>query len=158
MPKVNHVKKARKTWRGTGIKKGDEYYWWKFAFGPVCRSKTPPRRAQLTRSDFLSQLYDIQDGMEDRFIDPETFEEDRDGLVEELQGMQEECQERLDNMPPELQETAPSAVLLQERIENLEQWIDAIQSIDCDDVDNDAEKNIIWLNMKIAEIMENDPF
>lgn len=35
MPRVTHVKKARKAIPGTDIKVGDSYYWWKFRGEPL---------------------------------------------------------------------------------------------------------------------------
>lgn len=61
MARATFVKKARKDIPGTDIKAGESYYWWKFRFGGKHYSKTPPRRSQLTQSDFLGQLYAIED-------------------------------------------------------------------------------------------------
>jgi len=62
MTKAHFVKKARKDYPDAGIKAGEKYYWWKFNFQKhIYRSKTAPTRQQLTKSDFLSHVYDIED-------------------------------------------------------------------------------------------------
>ena len=65
MARATHVKKARKDIPGTDIKAGDSYYWWKFMVGgrggPKHYSKERPRLSQLTQSEYLGTLYDLQD-------------------------------------------------------------------------------------------------
>jgi hypothetical protein len=55
MPRVHHVKKARKD--NPVAKVGESYYWWKNFRSPKRFSKTFPKRSQLTGSDKLSRLY-----------------------------------------------------------------------------------------------------
>ena len=88
MPRVTFVKKARKD--NPVAKKGEPYYWWQFAFGTKQYSKTQPARSQLTQSSFLSQLYELQDGMEERFnnLGIDAIEDARTDLVDELQNLQ----------------------------------------------------------------------
>lgn len=69
MPRVHFVKKARKDVSNSDIKKGESYYWWKFRFGGKCVSRTPPKQSQLTQSDFLSQIYKIQDRISEMTTD-----------------------------------------------------------------------------------------
>jgi len=144
MPRVTHIKKARKDYPSFGIQKGDSYYMWSFNFGPTYKSKTYPKRSQLTRSDFLSQLYDLEDGISSRFSgfqdDGETPNSDLsssiqdgiDSLVSDIQNLLDETQERLDSMPEQLQETSDAGATLQERIEGLEGWISELESVDTD--------------------------
>ena len=65
MPRVHHVKRARKAVKSAGIKVGDSYYWWKFRYGGKHTSKTPPRQSQLTNSDKLSRAYAASESLED---------------------------------------------------------------------------------------------
>ena len=88
-------------------------------------SATRPTRSQLTRSSFLSSLYDIEDRIGD-CVD-EAYAED---LVAELECLRDECQDSLDNMPWQLQETSESGMLLHERFEGLDEWIAEIEDID----------------------------
>jgi len=133
MPKVIKIEKSRKDYPDFGIKKGDTYYKWSFNFGPTMKSLTPPRRSQLTRSDFLGQLWDMEDGLEERFSGIETeddFQSEIDSLIDEIQSLIDEQQERLDNMPEQLQETSSAGETIRERIEYLESWMSDLQSVD----------------------------
>ncbi len=46
MAKATFVKKAQKDYPEFGIKKGDSYWHWAFAFGPKYKSKTQPTRME----------------------------------------------------------------------------------------------------------------
>ena len=59
MPKVTHVKRARKD--NPVAKAGESYYWWKFRYGGKHFSLTYPKQSQLTQSPYLSVIYDCQD-------------------------------------------------------------------------------------------------
>jgi hypothetical protein len=131
MPRVNFVKKARKD--NPAVKAGESYYWWKFRFGGKQYSKMPPARAQLTQSEFLSTLYDLEDGLSDRFAhaaSSDELETARDDLVSEIQELLDETKSRLENMPEHLQDTSDSGMMLQERIDGLQSWIDDLESVD----------------------------
>jgi len=145
MPRVHHVKKARKDYPEYGIKKGDSYYHWKFRYGGLHRSKTPPKASQLTQSEFLSRLYDVQDRIGDLSPDSaEDLETEVESIKEELQEMADECQEKRDNMPEGLQD-GDVGQLLENRAEALESAIgdfDGIDfSIDEDSIREDATED-----------------
>lgn len=158
MPRVKHIKKARKDYPNFGIQKGDSYYMWSFNFGPTHKSKTYPKRSQLTQSDFLSQLYDLEDGIDARFSDflgdtktpvsdlASSIQEEIGSLVSDIQGLLDETQEKFDNMPEQLQESSDSGQTLQERIDGLESWIFDLEAIaldsDEDPSDDDKEGRI----------------
>lgn len=130
MPRVHHVKKARK--KNPVVDAGEEYYWWKFAFRPKQFSKTYPKRSQLTQSDFLSQVYDLEDDRIAKLstdMSLEDLQSERDELVEEIRTLGEECQEKLDNMPEQLQ-YAPSGETLQNRVDECENWASELENID----------------------------
>lgn len=114
------------------IAKGESYYWWAFQYRPKQYSKTAPRRSQLTQSDFLSQLYDLEDRLESCSVaNKDDFDSFKEELMSEIETLKDECQEKLDNMPEQLQ-SAPSGEILQERIDALENWHSEIESIECD--------------------------
>ena len=130
MPKVTLVKKAMKDYPEAGIKKGEPYYWWKFRFGPKHYSKTPPKPQQLTQSDFLQRLYDIQDAL--AAVSGETGDElqaEVDNIKADLQELADECTEKHDNMPEGLQD-GDTGQLLQDRAEALEGAIGELDAID----------------------------
>lgn len=138
MTTLHFVKKARKTDRGAGIKKGDSYYWWQFAFGSKQKSKTQPSRsAYMTQSDFLGQIYDI----EDRISDVDNIEDaqgERDTIVDELRSLADECEEKRSNMPDQLQDSG-SGEILQNRYDSANEFADELEGIDLDIEKNDDE-------------------
>lgn len=141
------------------INAGESYYKWSFMYGGDHYSKTQPRASQLTQSNFLSQYYGFQESIEDfspvEASDIESFVED---LKTEMESLKDECQDSLDNMPEQLQ-YAPSGEILQERIDDLENLVSELESIDCDyeeleegDEDERASHLTEWLDEKLEEI------
>ena len=130
MPKLNHVLKARKD--NPVVKKGEPYYWWKFAFGAKQFSKNSPARSRLTQSEFFSNLWDLEDSFNgdnyDNVADLKDAFEEFSSALEEIRDEQEEKRE---NMPESLQES-PTGELLTERYDALEDWINEIDSIETD--------------------------
>lgn len=136
MARVQTVKKARKAYPEFGIKKGDTYYWWKFRFGSVHKSKTYPKPSQLTQSAFLGTLYGIQESLS---FDRDDLGASVETLTSEIEQLRDECQDSLDNMPEHLQDTSSSGELLTERIEALEEWANELEGIDLE-IDEDLSK------------------
>lgn len=150
MTRLHFVKKARK--KNPAVKKGESYYWWQFRYGPKRYSKEKPRRSQLTQSDFLSQLYELEDEIAEAAPEsPEDLESLRDEWVQRIEDLRDECQEKLDNMPEQLQES-DSGQLLQERIDALEEWSNAIGGIDVDYDEDEAKK--MFAEGKLEEIQQ----
>ena len=149
MPRVHFVKKARKD--NPVVKKGESYYWWQFAFSPRSYSKTKPTRSQLTKSSFLSQLYDLEDQIGNgsgQWTDFESIQSNIDELVDQLQSLADECQDSLDNMPEQLQESSQAGETLQERIDALEETISCIESYDVPELpENWADEVDEWDEM-----------
>jgi hypothetical protein len=142
MPKVTEVKKARKDYPNFGIKKGDTYYHWSFKMGPKMMSKTYPKRSQLTRSDFLSQLYDLEDEIGSRFegIDnPDDISGVLDDLKSDIESLRDSEQDKLDSLPEQFQEAGPGEII-NERIEALENWISELEGIDIPSEDDVLEE------------------
>lgn len=129
MVRAKFIKSARKDYPSFGIKKGDGYYMWSFRFGPTYKSLIAPRRSQLTRSGFLSSLYDLEDEINAASGIDEGQVEDWKSTLE---SMKEECESSLENMPDGLRESSSSGELLQERIDGLESWIADLENIDFD--------------------------
>ncbi len=122
------------------IAKGESYYWWQFQNSPKQYSKTPPRASQLTQSGYLSTLYGITEQIEDFSTDTaEELSEFSENIKTELEELRDTTQELLDNMPENLQ-YSPTAELLQERIDSLENGISEIESIDFDYEEKDEEE------------------
>lgn len=140
---------ARKDYPQDGIKKGDTYWKWQFNFSKtVHRSLKPPTRSQLTQSSFLSQLYDLEDNMD---FDREDLEGSVQNFVSDIENLKDECQSSLDNMPEHLQESSDSGMLLQERIDGLDQWISDLEGVD---LDVDEELSDEEKENRIDEVIE----
>lgn len=150
--KVTFVKSARKDYPEQGIKKGESYYWWKFAFQPKKYSKTKPRRSQLESSHFLQELYDFQDTWE--WNASSDLESQVDDFVQIIDDLRDMCEESLNNMPDHLQDTSDVGVLLNERIDALEQWADEVRSVDLE-VDEQDEESQHARILEIIEELEN---
>ncbi len=96
--------------------------------GIIHRSATYPKPQQLTSSDFLIQVYDLQDRL-DALAADENLESERDSIAEDIRALGEEQQEKLDNMPEGLQQGS-TGEMLQERIDGCEAWADEIESVE----------------------------
>ena len=140
MPRVTHVKHARKDYPQYDIKQGDEYYWWKFRFGSKHKSKTTPARSQLTQSEFLSTIYDLEDRLGALSAEGSTREDvqsDVDSIKDELEALASQCEDNRSNMPESLQDSE-SGQLLETRAEAVQNMISALESIDLEDNLEDA--------------------
>ena len=119
----------------TVIKVGDEYYRFSMSrFQPLrilCLA-CKPSRSQMTGSDFLSTIYDIEDSMAGLSV--ENMEEAQ-GLIDELVGqleeLRDETESRRDNMPESLQD-APTGEMLQGRYDSVEEMLGELEDIETD--------------------------
>lgn len=162
MAHAHFVKKARKSYKEHGIKKGESYYWWAFRSprgkGGSGRyfSKTPPKRSQLTRSEFYSALYDIEDRSNDLkaagYDSVSSFEGDVDNIKSDLGQLQSDTQEKLDNMPGGLQQ-GDTGQLLQERIDGVEALIAELDGLDFSDPESE-DAGGEEVEKKIQELIE----
>jgi hypothetical protein len=122
MPKVTHVKRARKDYPNHGIKKGDSYYWWKFRYGRKYMSKTFPKASQLTRSEYLSRAYELHEEIQEYNGDRDLQE-----IADEVRELGEEQYDKVSNMPDSLQDSE-TAQLLEQRAESCEDFATEIES------------------------------
>lgn len=132
-------------------KKGEKYYWWKFRFGGIRYSLTPPRRSQLTQSGFLSQMYDLMDG-DVQNLAYDGIADQIESIKSELEEMRDECQDSLDNMPEHLQESSDSGMLLQERIESLDSSIDNLDMLDPEGWESELEEKKDELDGQVNDL------
>ncbi len=141
MARVHTVKKARKNYKDAGIKKGDTYFWWKFRNSPIRRSKTSPKRQQLTQSNFYISLYDLEDRINDLAAE-EGLKEEVESIIQDIRALADEQEENKNNMPEGLQE-GDTGQLLDERKDGLEEWADELEGLDLDiydDLEDDKKK------------------
>ena len=151
MPRVHFVKKARKTKKAFGIKKGQSYYWWAFRYGGKRVSKTYPRPSQLTQSEYFSTAYQLQEQIEDLKIEGEEQEDIANELrsvADELRSLGQETSDKVSNMPEQLQDS-DIGQMLEERGEccettadELDYAADEIETLESEDKVQDI-KNII---------------
>lgn len=148
MTTLHFVKKARKSYPGTGIKKGDSYYWWQFAFRERQVSKVKPRRSQLTQSEYLGTMYDHEDAFNaiDRTQDPSDIAGELRSMAEEIRSFGEEQQGKYDNMPDGLQQ-GETGQLLETRAQeceaiadSLDEAADALDGIDTAAIEEEHEE------------------
>lgn len=158
MPRVTHVKKARKD--NPVCKKGESYYWWQFAFSSKSFSLTRPRASQLTRSPYYSTLFTIQEQIEDTTVDnADELQSVVDDALSALAELRDETEEKLQNMSEHGLECTPTGELIQERVDALENALQELECIDTDfdDEDEDEEQsdNILNCLNEITEAIEN---
>jgi hypothetical protein len=165
MPRVNTVAKARKSPGtcskcGSVIAKGAAYLWWKFMRGAkyVRCENCRPSRSDLTRSDYYSTVYAIQDAAIEG-DSPEDLESARDSIVSDLENLRDETQGKLDNMPQGLQD-GDTGQLLSSRVESLESVIDELNGLDFDDIEEGSEddgrqEKIDQMRDSISEALNN---
>jgi hypothetical protein len=161
MPRVTFVKKARKD--NPVCKAGESYYWWKFRYGGKHFSLTPPKRSQLTQSDFLSRMYEVEDdmigGLSSSGMSAEDLKGEVENICDELRQLAEECEEKRYNMPEGLQE-GDVGLLLEERSYSCEDMCSELEGIDLEDYDgpdvedytDPPEEYNEWLAAKIEEL------
>lgn len=123
------MKHARKAIPSAGIEVGQPYYWWKFRFGGKHVSKTYPKQSQLTQSEFLSQMYDINDRLQ--AVDADNAADEVAEIISELEDIASELVDKLGNMFGSLQ-YSPTGELLQERIDAVNDMASELENIDTD--------------------------
>jgi hypothetical protein len=132
MPRVHHVKKARKEIkRGDQVivAVGDSYYYWEFRHGGRQVSKTPPRRSQLTQSDKLSRAYQAEEALNDldRSLSYEDAASEVDSIASDIRDIAQEYRDSIENMPESLQQSSV-AEQCEEKADELESWADSLES------------------------------
>lgn len=135
MAKIENVK-ARKEYKcskcGETIQKGDSYFkGYPYMCKPIIRCcKCGIYAWELSSSDYIQSVGRLVDCWQD---DYELGENTAQEIADELSNIQDECQDRLDNMPYGLQE-GDTGQLLQERIDQLYDVISELESIDYESI------------------------
>lgn len=126
--KVHHVKKARKANKSLGIKKGQEYWWWKFRYGGKQISfENPGVSYQVRLTEYEQSVLDFRNRIEELSKLPNI--QDKETLVEDIEAYRDELQNRLDNVPDSLQENH----ILNERIEEVEEILQGAEDLEADE-------------------------
>lgn len=155
------------------INVGESYYTWCFYGGQPQYSKTAPKRSQLTQNWFKIELYSIQEEIEERENqDTEDITILVDSVTERIESLRDECQEHLDNIPEQLQES-DAGQTLQSRIDALDNALAEFENIDTefeseiDESDRDTmsdeeweeqlnDEKQEWIDNKMSEINDID--
>lgn len=132
--------------------KGEYYYYFTRYGSSRQETREYPRRSMLTSSNFLSQLYDLQDNISGAYFENlEELEVWRDELVSSFEELRGECQDSLDNMPDQLQ-YSETGEMLQERIDKMEEIVSSLQEVDM----SEDEDNEDIAEEKLREIQDID--
>lgn len=152
MPRVEHIKRARKpnpvvSQEDIDAAKADDqgqasYYKWSFRYGPTRYSKTYPRQSQLTQSEYLSGVYELQEEIADAgpYESADDLEAARDDWASRARDLGSECQDKFDNMPEGLQQ-GDTGQLLEERAQAMEQWADDLEGVDISEGDVECDED-----------------
>jgi len=149
MTRVHHVKKARKD--NPAVKKGEAYFWWKFAYAPKRYSKTRPRASQLTLSEKMARYYEAQETIEDLDTQGEidTVIEALQGVGEEVQEIANEYQESADNIrdafteSPTADECDEKVFACEETVACIEDAVSTLQDLDLEPDDIGTVQGVI---------------
>lgn len=146
MPKLNFVKKARKD--NPVCKKGESYFWWKFAFGSKQFSSARPERSRLTQSEFFSTVWSLEDCFDGEDANSASeLASHIESFVGELEELRDAQEEKRENMPESLQEST-TGELLQERYDGLDEWLNNIEGLDTEyDEDSDGTEEEFCANL-----------
>lgn len=167
MPKVNHVKKARKAQGqcgkcGKDLNPGDAYRWWKFRYGGRrvrCMDEgCAPRPSDLTQSPFLAALYDAQDTLEEcaNAGGPEATGAALHEAADQLREVAEIRTEAADNMEDGFGHETEQSTQLREEGESVEYWADEVEDLASEldaweDEDIEEEDLDDWVQEKVEQ-------
>lgn len=151
MPRLHYVRKAQKD--NPAVAKGQPYWWWKFPYRPKQYSATRPRRSQLTQSDKLGRIYDVEDDAAenqrlyvDRYgkhggafaLDTDLLTDQLREGADELDDVAEEYREGIENMPEALQQSQ-NAMESEEKADACEATAEMLREV-ADDLENVEEQ------------------
>lgn len=141
MGKVNVIQKSRKECKCSKCQKvipvGSKYYRGTINFNPdIIRCQSCGLQSwEVTTSDYQLQVGEIVYRWQENYgaANIDTVQ----SIVSDLESIRDELQDKLDNMPEQLQDS-DTGMTLQDRIESLESAIDDLEGIDEDDVKSEA--------------------
>lgn len=134
MSRLHFVKSANKAYPQAGIAKGDSYYWWQSYRQPRRLSKERPRASQHASSEYEQSVLSLCEALED--ANSMWDEGDRDQLVSDLEAIRDSEQEKFDNLPEGFQ-LGDTGMLIEERVNNLDDWIGELNNLDFEEVNED---------------------
>lgn len=160
MAKVHFVKNAAQDYPQAGIKKGESYYWWSLWGRGKQVSKEMPKRSQTTSSEFLQEVYAVEEELGElkasNYPNPEDVEDlksDVEDLASRVNDAGGECQGRYDDLNEGFQ-NGPTGELLQGRVDSVQEMQNALEAVDLDDFDPESDSWAEWLEGKIDELRD----
>lgn len=154
MPRVHHVKKARKD--NPAVKKGEPYYHWQRYKSRKQYSATYPKRSQLTSSGKLAQIYDAEDAVTEVGLDISS--------VDSLTATVEDCISVIESAGESFREVGEE---YNESADNLEEYFSGSGQIDdirekaqaCEEAADNCETVVDGLNdvKQRAEELGDEP-
>ena len=154
MTKLHYVRRAFRTYRGTGVKKGMPYFWWKFSYKKKQYSLVRPKRSQLTRSVFLGAMMDLEDTyasisqLDGAFATINT-------IRDELEEIRDVTEESLRNMEEQFPNGCPTIELLTLRVEQCKDIIGQLDSINLPDEEEEEEEDKDEEPIDMPDILAN---
>lgn len=112
----------------------------------VCCDCVVPR-SELTSSEYLSWLYDLQDNFQ--LESPEDVE----SLIENIEDQKYELEDRFSNIPDQLQEFVAGEIL-QERIDVLDDAIRSLEQIEFEESDDETDLDQECINERLEEALD----
>lgn len=145
MGTVTVIKKARKEHKcskcGRIIEAGSLYYRGELNFSkPIIRCDACKLESwEVTTSDYIRSAGALMYHWKDNFDDMESAADD---IVDELETIRDELEDKLYNMPESLQDS-DTGMLIQERIDNVDEAISELENIDIDAIHEEAVNTFI---------------
>lgn len=95
---------------------------------------------ELSGSEYIKGIANIVENWETDYpIDVDGNEDFISNIADDLESIKDDCEGALDNMPDNLRESSETGELLQNRIDQLEEAIDALNGIDYSSMEEDAK-------------------
>lgn len=141
MAKIKVIHKSRKEYRCSKCSKvipiGSKYYKGEINFGPTiircadCGLKS----YEVTTSDWVMNVGQLLDNWSSEYT---ICEDGVNDIISAIEEIRDDQQDRLDQMPEQLQDSSSAGELLNERIDACESAISDLESIDYEDLKNSA--------------------
>lgn len=140
MGKVTKINSSRKEFKCNKcrqiIPKGSTYFRGEINFGPTiirCAS-CGLKGYEVTTSDYVMRAGEIVEDWSESY---DASEEGIQDIIDAVNELRDELQDRLDNMPYQLQD-ADTGMMLQDRISCLEDAVSELENIDVDSLKSDV--------------------
>ena len=141
MAKVQVIQKSRKEYKcskcGKVIPVGSKYYKGEINFGPTIIRCTDCglKSYEVTTSDWVMNVGQLLDNYSSEYT---ICEDGVNDIISAIEEIRDDQQDRLDQMPEQLQDSSSAGELLNERIDACENAISDLESINYEDLKNSS--------------------